>query len=112
MKNFFTTLLLTGVIACAAHAQDGTVIRKIKIQHADPMLIYMILSGKANFQTPPEMSSWFFGGISNSNGGFLGGGFGGGGFSGGGFGFGGGQGGRQFGGGGFNNGGNFNLGSK
>ena len=32
-------------------------VRVIKIKHADPMLIALILSGKATFNTPPEIST-------------------------------------------------------
>lgn len=33
------------------------VIRRIKIRHADPQLIFMLLSGTTNPGTPPEMST-------------------------------------------------------
>ena len=89
--------------------QATNVIRKIQIQHADPYLIALLLSGNQDFAAQPEYStqSGGFGGLGGSGGGFGGGGqggFGGGGFGGGGFG-GGGFGGGGFGGGGFGGGG-------
>lgn len=99
--KLIATLTCIGLISCAAFAQqDGKSVYRIKIRHADPQLIYMLLAGKTTFSTPPEMSTLIFGG----NGGFGGGGFGGGGFGGGNFGGGGGFGGSNFGGG--NRGGN------
>jgi hypothetical protein len=104
--------------------QATQVIRKIQIQHADPYLIALLLSGNQDFAAQPEYSTQAggfgnfgggfggqgggFGGQSGFGGGFggggFGGGFGGGGFGGGGFG-GGGFGGGGFGGGGFGGGG-------
>jgi hypothetical protein len=86
---------------------DGKVLRRIKIRHADPMLI-MILIGSQNgsqiTSLPPELTSLMTGG--GQQGGGQGGGFGGGqgGFGGGQGGIGGGQGGNR-GGGGFGGGG-------
>lgn len=77
MKKFIIALGLLAVSALSMAQSDGKVIRRIKIQSADPQLIIMILSGTANFQTPPEMSVWF--GLSGFSGG---GGFGGSGFGG------------------------------
>lgn len=54
MKKFF--VLLMCVMAVLASAQDNKVVRKIKIQHADPMLIALLLSGRQNFQMPSEIS--------------------------------------------------------
>lgn len=48
---------------------------KIKIKHADPALIVLILSGKANVYTQSEISTNIFG---FNSGGFGSGGFGGG----------------------------------
>jgi len=105
--------------------QSTTVTRKIQIQHADPYLIALLLSGNQDFAGYPEYSTeaggfgngfggggfgggfggnGFGGGMGGYGGGFGGGGFGGGGFGGGGFG-GGGFGGGGFGGGGFGGGG-------
>jgi len=75
MKKLILAFGLLAVSALSMAQSDGKVIRRIKIQSADPQLIIMILSGTANFQTPPEMSVWF--GLSGSNGGFGGYGFGG-----------------------------------
>jgi hypothetical protein len=88
--------------------QATNVIRKIQIQHADPYLIALLLSGNQDFASQPEFSTQAggFGGFGGGGqGGFGGGGQGGfgGGFGGGGSGFGGGGGG--FGGGGFGGGG-------
>ena len=73
--------------------QATNVIRKIQIQHADPYLIAMLLSGNQDFAAQPEYStlSGGFGGMGGGQGGGFGGqggGFGGqgGGFGGGGFG--------------------------
>lgn len=90
---------------------SGSVTRKIYIQHADPMLIAVLLSGQSSFGIPTELST-LAGGFS---GGFGGGGFGqgGGGFGQGGFGRGGGGfGGGGFGGGGFGRGGGFGGGPR
>jgi hypothetical protein len=88
--------------------QATNVIRKIQIQHADPYLIALLLSGNQDFASQPEYSTQAggFGGFGGNSGGFGGGGngFGGGGF-GGGFGGGSGFGGGGFGGGGFGGGG-------
>lgn len=106
MKHLISIMLIC-VLASSALAQDDKVVRRIKIRHADPQLIMMLLNGTTNFNTPPEMStnifgssgfggggfgggfggSSFGGGFNGGFGGFFGGGFGGrGGFSGGGFG--------------------------
>lgn len=79
---------LAGLLAVApAMAQDGgkkssprVRIQRIRINHADPQLIWMILTGKAGFYTAPEISTLVgsgnsgFGstglGNSESNGGF------------------------------------------
>ena len=75
--KLIATLACIGLISCAAFAQqDGKSVYRIKIRHADPQLIYLLLAGKTTFNTPPEMSTMIFGG----NGGFGGGGFGGGNF--------------------------------
>jgi hypothetical protein len=79
---------------------------RLKINRADPQMIYLLLRGEAGFGGGPEISTLVSGG--GQGGGFGGGGFGGGGFGGGGLGGGssfggGGQGG--FGGGGFGGGG-------
>jgi len=82
---------------------------RIKIQHADPQYVYMLLRGEMGFNSGPEISTLSGGGFGGGQGGFGGGGFGGGGQGGGGFGGGGfgggGQGGGGFGGGGFGGGG-------
>ncbi|MEX2243803.1 MAG: hypothetical protein WD716_08165, partial [Fimbriimonadaceae bacterium] len=61
---------------------SSDVIRKIRIRHADPSLIVLILSGQADIGTQPESSTLQFGGGGMSGGGGFGGG--GGGLSGGG----------------------------
>lgn len=85
---------------------------RIRIRHADPEMIFRLIS--SNFTTnaflEPEMSAFPSGGgnqggFGNGGGGFGGGGFGGGGFGGGGFGGGGFGGGGNFGGGNFGGGG-------
>lgn len=71
MKKFFILFLLC-LSALAFSAQENS-IKRIKIQHADPQLIFMLLIGQTDPFTNPEMSTLFtsFG----FNGGF-GGGFG------------------------------------
>jgi uncharacterized membrane protein YgcG len=90
MKKILT-LLAAIIIASVSMAQDDKVVRRIQIRHADPQLIYLLLRGQTNFNTPPESSTlrWMSGGFSNGfggggsfsggNGGFGNGGFGGGG---------------------------------
>jgi len=69
MKKILTTLLLIGVIASSALAQDGKILWRLHIRHADPQLIYMLLAGTANFNTSPEMSTIInFGGGQNGGG--------------------------------------------
>ncbi len=36
---------------------SGKVLRRLKIKHADPQLIYLLLRGRTNFNTPPEIST-------------------------------------------------------
>lgn len=72
MKILLT--LLVAILATTAMTQDTKNLYRIKIQHADPYLVYLLLSGKANFGTPPELSTTIFSG----NGGFGSSGFGGG----------------------------------
>ena len=97
MKHLISIMLIC-VLASSELAQDDKVVRRIKIRHADPQLIMMLLNGTTNFNTPPEMSTNIFG--SGGFGGGDGGGSYGGGYGGGGFGnglggpFGGGSGGR------------------
>jgi len=111
MKKLILALGLAAISAIGLAQSDGKVVRRIQIRHADPQLIFMLLSGTTNFQTPPEMSTlrFEFGGFGGGNGGFGGSGFGGGnnGFGGGNNGFGGGNGGfgSGFGGGNAGNGG-------
>jgi len=93
------------LMAMTAFGQDNKVVRKIQIRHADPQLIFLLLSGKTTFSTPPELSTIIYG--FGGNGGFGGSGFGGGSFGNGGFGngFGGGNPGGPQGGGSGNGGG-------
>ena len=109
MKKLILALGLAAISAIGLAQSDGKVVRRIQIRHADPQLIFMLLSGTTNFQTPPEVSTlrFGFGGFGGGNGGFGGSGFGGGnnGFGGGNGGFGNGFGGGQFGGGTAGNGG-------
>jgi type II secretory pathway component GspD/PulD (secretin) len=58
---------------------------RIKIQHADPQLIFMLLAGKVGVNTPPEISA-LSGGSGSGGAGGTGGGGGRGGMGGGGFG--------------------------
>lgn len=79
MKKLILALGLAAISAMGLAQSDGKVVRRIQIRHADPQLIYMLLSGKTNFQTPPEMSTLQIGyGGFGGNGGFGGSGFGGG----------------------------------
>lgn len=98
MKKLILALGLAAISAIGLAQSDGKVVRRIQIRHADPQLIFMLLSGTTNFQTPPEMSTlqFGFGNFGGGNGGFGGSGFGGGnngfgGFGGFGNGFGGGN---------------------
>lgn len=79
-------LFLVFVFAIASACCMAQSISRIQIRHADPQLIFMLLSCTTTFETPPEMSTSVF----NFGGGFGNSGFGGGtgGFS---SGFGGGQ---------------------
>jgi uncharacterized protein YprB with RNaseH-like and TPR domain len=62
-----TLLLLTvTLLATTAVAQDRSSdvpqkqvhnLYRLKIRHADPQLIYLLLTGRTNFNTPPEISS-------------------------------------------------------
>jgi hypothetical protein len=58
-----TILIALTILSTCAFAQQATPqnsekpVRKIKIKHADPMLIALILSGKITFTTPPEIST-------------------------------------------------------
>jgi hypothetical protein len=96
----------SGDVATPVKQENPT--RRLHIRHADPALIFTLLS--QNFRTDttlqPEISTLVGGGFGGGfgGGGFGGGGFGGGGFGGGGFG-GGGLGGGGLGGGGFGGGG-------
>jgi hypothetical protein len=109
MKKLILALGLAAISAIGLAQSDGKVVRRIQIRHADPQLIFMLLSGTTNFQTPPEMSTlrFGFGGFGGGNGGFGGSGFGGGnnGFGGGNGGFGSGFGGGNAGNGGGQRGG-------
>lgn len=84
MKKLILALVLAAISAIGLAQSDGKVVRRIQIRHADPQLIFMLLSGTTNFQTQPEISTLQFG---------FGGGFGGSGFGGGSGGFTGGNGG-------------------
>jgi hypothetical protein len=76
MKKLILALGLVAISAIGLAQSGGKVVRRIQIRHADPQLIFMLLSGTTNFQTPPEMSTIWFG--LGGNGGFGNGGFGGG----------------------------------
>ena len=78
-------------------AQDGKIVRRIKIYSADPYFIAMMLSGHQNYNLAPETSTILKG---NLGGGSRGGG------SGNGLGSGGGSGSNGFGAGGFGSGNN------
>lgn len=85
MKKLILALALVAIAAMGMAQSDGKVVRRIQIKHADPQLIYLLLAGKTNFNTPPEMSTYIFSGPGGF-GGFGGSGFGGGNFGSGGFG--------------------------
>lgn len=76
MKKFLLVSIMCIAVAFSA-AQDTKSLYRLHINHADPQLIYQLLRGITNFQTPPEMSSQM--GLTLGNGGFGGSGFGGGG---------------------------------
>jgi len=58
-------LVATAILACTTlgvWAQDPSTppvkrLYKIRIQHADPQLVYLLLKGEAHFGTPPELST-------------------------------------------------------
>lgn len=59
-----TILIFAMLFSVCAFAQeapsvkpDTKVVRKIKITHADPMLIALLLSGKLNLTSAPEIST-------------------------------------------------------
>lgn len=86
MKKFGLVCLICLTAAMGMAQSSEYSLRRIKIRHADPQLIFMLLAGTTNVYTPPEMSTF----ISSMGGGFGGSSFGGGnsgfGNSGGGFG--------------------------
>lgn len=53
-------------------ARPGTYIKRIYIQHIDPMLLFMLLNGNTNVLTPPEISRGGPGGGFNGGGGGFG----------------------------------------
>ena len=53
MKKLLLTAMFSLMLCASVFAQDNTVIRKIRIMHADPGLIVLILSVKSNIGTPP-----------------------------------------------------------
>jgi uncharacterized membrane protein YgcG len=75
MKSILCIGLIV-LLSLSAFAQDNRVVQRIKIRHADPQLIAMLLSGQTTVSTPPEMST-FVGGFGNGFGGGFGNGFGG-----------------------------------
>lgn len=89
MKKLLFVLVVTLATCLSAFAQETKSVYRLRIMHADPQLVYMLLSGRLAVQ--PEYSTLTLG-----QGGFGGSGFGGGGQVGGG---GGGFGGSGFGGG-------------
>jgi hypothetical protein len=78
MKKIIMTVLFALISASLMAQSNSKNVYRLRINHADPQLVYMLLAGLTNFQTAPEMSALMLGG----NGGFGSGGFGGG-FSGG-----------------------------
>jgi hypothetical protein len=59
MKTFIIALIVLSACAFPQQAPKKTpknnVIRKIKIKHADPMLIMLLLQGKTTTATPSEI---------------------------------------------------------
>lgn len=76
MKKLLATLLFTSMILCSAFPQSKD-IRRIYVRHADPQLILLLLGGKTNTQTPPEISTFKGGIFVGGNSGFGNSGFGG-----------------------------------
>ena len=69
MKTLIALLLLSAT--ALGLAQDHKSLYRLRIQHADPQLVYLLLSGRATFMTPPELSTLTFGrGLGSGNGGF------------------------------------------
>ena len=71
MKHLLFVLFFC-CLSCSALSQEMNAISRIKIRHADPQLIIMLINAITSFDTSPEMSTNVF------NGGFSGGGFSGG----------------------------------
>lgn len=61
-------LIVLGLPALGNQVTDTKVIREIKIEHADPYLIYLLLAGELIVNLPPEIST-----LSGGFGGFGGG---------------------------------------
>jgi len=85
MKKVMLSVGLLLSLATMSVSQDEMVTRKIKIRHADPYLVLLLISqGLVDFNLQPETSTSFgiggfsggFGGGSNGNSGFGGGRFG------------------------------------
>lgn len=64
MKKILIPMLL--VLAVVGAAQDSSTyngskvqrnVYRLKIKHADPQLVYLLLRGRTNFNTPPEIST-------------------------------------------------------
>ena len=62
-------LMIIALSSTSIFAQSNP-IQRIKIRHADPALIIMLINGETSVMTQPEMSSFFSG---FSGGGFSGG---------------------------------------
>lgn len=75
MKHFIS-VLFTFALFSSTIAQNNATISRIKIRHADPQLIIMLINGTTDVNTPLEMST--NGNINGFSGGGFSGGFGGG----------------------------------
>jgi hypothetical protein len=57
MKKFILIMLATLMLLPMCFAQDGKVVRRIRIHSADPYFIALMLKGNKNFNAQPEYST-------------------------------------------------------
>jgi len=57
MKKSLLLILASLMLVSMSFAQDGKIIRRIKIRSADPYFIAMMLAGRQNYNLAPETST-------------------------------------------------------
>ena len=57
MKKSLLLILASLMLVSMSFAQDGKIIRRIKIRSADPYFIAMMLAGHQNYNLAPETST-------------------------------------------------------